>query len=94
MLSPDIMKAIAPRLQVLARSSHGDKRLMVETLKERGNIIGVTGDSMNDAPALKTVHIEFSMGTTRTEVAKEVSNIILMDDDFSSISMLSRGTVA
>jgi len=85
MLSMDIMKAIAPRLQVLARSLPDDKRLLVETLKDRGNIIGVTGDGTNDGPALKTVHIGFSMGITGTEVAKEASNIILMDDNSSSI---------
>jgi len=86
MLSLDIMKAIAPRLQVLARSLPDDKRLLVETLKERGDIIGVTGDGTNDGPALKTVHVGFSMGITGTEVVKEASNIILMDDNSSSIA--------
>jgi calcium-translocating P-type ATPase len=85
MLSPNIMKAIAPRLQVLARSSPEDKRLLVETLKERGDIIGVTGDGTNDGPALRTADVGFSMGMTGTEVAKEASDIILMDDNFSSI---------
>ncbi len=85
MLSPNIMKAIAPRLQVLARSSPEDKRLLVETLKEHGDIIGVTGDGTNDGPALRTAHVGFSMGVTGTEVAKEASDIILMDDNFSSI---------
>ena len=63
----------------------GDKQLLVETLKDRGDIIGITGDGMNDGPALKTVHIGFSMGITGTEVAKEASNIILMDDNSLSI---------
>ena len=85
MLSPDVMKAIAPRLQVLARSSPEDKRTLVEALKERGDIIGVTGDGTNDGPALKTANVGFSMGVTGTEVAKEASDIILMDDNFSSI---------
>jgi Ca2+-transporting ATPase len=84
-LSPEIMKAIAPRLQVLARSSPDDKRLLVETLKERNDIVGVTGDGTNDGPALKTAHVGFSMGVTGTEIAKEASDIILMDDNFSSI---------
>jgi Ca2+-transporting ATPase len=85
MLPPDVMKSIAPRLQVLARSSPEDKRILVEMLKDRGDIIGVTGDGTNDGPALKTAHIGFSMGVTGTEVAKEASDIILMDDNFSSI---------
>ena len=59
--------------------------MLVEVLKERGDIIGVTGDGTNDGPALKTAHIGFSMGITGTEVAKEASDIILMDDNFSSI---------
>lgn len=84
-LSPEIMKAIAPSLQVLARSSPDDKRLLVETLKERNDIVGVTGDGTNDGPALKTAHVGFSMGVTGTEIAKEASDIILMDDNFSSI---------
>ncbi|KAN0105567.1 HAD-like domain containing protein [Russula decolorans] len=81
MFSPEIMIAIAPRLQ--------DRRMLVEVLKERGDIIGVTGDGTNDGPALKTAHIGFSMGITGTEVAKEASDIILLDDNFSSISALS-----
>ncbi len=84
-LSPDVMKAIVPRLQVLARSSSEDKRILVETLKELGDVVGVTGEGTNDGPALKTAHVGFSMGIAGTEVAKEASDIILMDDDFSSI---------
>ena len=61
-LSPDVMKAIAPRLQVLARSSPEDKRLLVATLKEYGDIIGITGDGTNNGPALQTAHVGFSMG--------------------------------
>ena len=84
-LTPDTMKAIAPRLQVLARSSPEDKRLLVETLKQHDDIVGVTGDGTNDGPALKTANVGFSMGVTGTEIAKEASDIILMDDNFSSI---------
>lgn len=84
-LPPDIMKSIVPRLQVLARSSPDDKRMLVETLKDRGDIVGVTGDGTNDGPALKTANVGFSMGVSGTEIAKEASDIILMDDNFSSI---------
>ncbi|KAF4571338.1 hypothetical protein EYR36_008667 [Pleurotus pulmonarius] len=76
---------IVPRLQVLARSSPEDKKILVETLKSIGEIVGVTGDGTNDGPALKTAHVGFSMGIAGTEVAKEASDIILMDDNFSSI---------
>lgn len=76
---------VVPRLQVLARSSPEDKKLLVETLRSLGEIVGVTGDGTNDGPALKTADVGFSMGIAGTEVAKEASDIILMDDNFASI---------
>ena len=76
---------IIPKLHVLARSSPEDKRILVKRLKERGDIVAVTGDGTNDAPALKTADVGFSMGIAGTEVAKEASAIILMDDNFASI---------
>jgi Ca2+-transporting ATPase len=79
------MLEIVPRLQVLARSSPEDKKILVEKLRTLGEIVAVTGDGTNDGPALKTAHVGFSMGITGTEVAKEASDIILMDDNFSSI---------
>ena len=79
------MDRVIPRLQVLARSSPEDKRILVRRLKELGETVAVTGDGTNDAPALKMADVGFSMGITGTEVAKEASAIILMDDNFSSI---------
>ncbi|KAM3544732.1 hypothetical protein ARSEF1564_002322 [Beauveria bassiana] len=76
---------IIPRLHVLARSSPEDKRILVKRLKEKGETVAVTGDGTNDAPALKTADVGFSMGIAGTEVAKEASAIILMDDNFTSI---------
>ncbi len=74
-----------PELQVLARSSPDDKRVLVRRLKELGETVAVTGDGTNDAPALKSADVGFSMGIAGTEVAKEASAIILMDDNFASI---------
>ncbi|KAL5513644.1 PMC1_2 [Sanghuangporus vaninii] len=79
------MLEVVPKLQVLARSSPEDKKILVEKLKELGEVVGVTGDGTNDGPALKTAHVGFSMGLTGTEVAKEASDIILMDDNFANI---------
>ena len=76
---------VVPRLQVLARSSPEDKKLLVDTLRDLGEIVGVTGDGTNDGPALKHADVGFSMGIAGTEVAKEASDIILMDDNFASI---------
>ncbi|KAK7051078.1 plasma membrane calcium [Paramarasmius palmivorus] len=84
-LSQSDMIEIVPRLQVLARSSPEDKKILVETLKHIGEVVAVTGDGTNDGPALKTAHVGFSMGIAGTEVAKEASDIILMDDNFASI---------
>ncbi|KAI8376542.1 PMCA-type calcium-translocating P-type ATPase [Radiomyces spectabilis] len=84
-LPPSEMDAILPRLQVLARSSPEDKQILVGRLKELGDIVAVTGDGTNDGPALKLADVGFSMGIAGTEVAKEASSIILMDDNFSSI---------
>jgi Ca2+-transporting ATPase len=79
------MNKILPNLQVLARSSPEDKRILVTKLRALGEIVAVTGDGTNDGPALKAADIGFSMGIAGTEVAKEASAIILMDDNFASI---------
>ncbi|XPS99861.1 P-type Ca(2+) transporter [Ascochyta lentis] len=84
-LSKKDMDAVIPKLCVLARSSPEDKRKLVKRLKELGETVAVTGDGTNDAPALKTADVGFSMGIAGTEVAKEASAIILMDDNFASI---------
>lgn len=76
---------LLPRLHVLARSSPEDKRVLVGLLKGKGETVAVTGDGTNDAPALKLADVGFSMGIAGTEVAKEASAIILMDDNFNSI---------
>ncbi|KAL4766981.1 calcium ion P-type ATPase [Aspergillus nidulans var. acristatus] len=84
-LSHDRMNEIIPRLQVIARSSPDDKKVLVSQLKTLGETVAVTGDGTNDAQALKTADIGFAMGLTGTEVAKEASDIIIMDDNFTSI---------
>ncbi|KAI5288740.1 plasma membrane calcium, partial [Ascosphaera aggregata] len=84
-LSDEEMDQVIPRLQVLARSSPEDKRILVQRLKFLGETVAVTGDGTNDGPALKTADVGFSMGIGGTEVAKEASAIILLDDNFRSI---------
>ena len=84
-LSNDEMTAILPRLAVLARSSPQDKQILVQKLRALDETVAVTGDGTNDGPALKEADVGFSMGISGTEVAKEASAIILMDDNFSSI---------
>ncbi|KAI8803121.1 hypothetical protein BJ742DRAFT_683451, partial [Cladochytrium replicatum] len=84
-LSPEEMDEILPRLQVLARSSPNDKQILVNALRRIGDTVAVTGDGTNDAPALKAADVGFSMGIAGTEVAKEASDIVLMDDNFASL---------
>jgi len=81
----DEFKDIAAHLKVLARSSPEDKFILVTGLKQLGHVVAVTGDGTNDAPALKKADIGFAMGIMGTEVAKEASGIIILDDNFNSI---------
>jgi P-type Ca2+ transporter type 2C len=83
-LSDTQMDEVLPNLRVLARSSPEDKRILVQRLKHLGETVAVTGDGTNDGPALKMADVGFSMGIAGTEVAKEASSIILLDDNFSS----------
>ncbi|KXN66752.1 calcium-translocating P-type ATPase [Conidiobolus coronatus NRRL 28638] len=84
-LSDAQLDQILPRLRVLARSSPEDKMKLVKRLRHLGQVVAVTGDGTNDGPALKAADVGFSMGIAGTEVAKEASSIVLMDDNFSSI---------
>ncbi|WCJ21605.1 Calcium-transporting ATPase 12 plasma membrane-type [Euphorbia peplus] len=74
------------KICVMARSSPFDKLLMVQSLKQKGHVVAVTGDGTNDAPALKEADIGLSMGIQGTEVAKESSDIVILDDNFTSVA--------
>ncbi|KAI9089736.1 hypothetical protein K1719_029029 [Acacia pycnantha] len=76
----------AEKICVMARSSPFDKLLMVQCLKQKGHVVAVTGDGTNDAPALKEADIGLSMGIQGTEVAKESSDIVILDDNFASVA--------
>ncbi|KAK1273775.1 putative calcium-transporting ATPase 13, plasma membrane-type [Acorus gramineus] len=76
---------VVDEIRVMARSSPLDKLLMVQCLKQKGDVVAVTGDGTNDAPALKEADIGLSMGIQGTEVAKESSDIVILDDNFTSV---------
>jgi P-type Ca2+ transporter type 2C len=84
-LSDEEVKAYLPRLRILARARPLDKYRMVKLLQEQGEVVAVTGDGTNDAPALKKADVGLAMGIAGTEVAKEASKIVLLDDAFSTI---------
>ncbi|CAD8082906.1 unnamed protein product [Paramecium sonneborni] len=76
---------IAVHLKVLARATPEDKFILATGLKQLDNVIAVTGDGTNDAPALRKADVGFAMGITGTDVCKDAADIILLDDNFSSI---------
>jgi Ca2+-transporting ATPase len=84
-LTDEEVDDILPRLQVLARSSPQDKFKLVHRLRANGEVVAVTGDGTNDALALKEADIGLAMGIAGTAVAKEASDIIILDDNFVSI---------
>ncbi|KAA8535833.1 hypothetical protein F0562_030847 [Nyssa sinensis] len=76
----------AEKISVMGRSSPNDKLLLVQALRKRGHVVAVTGDGTNDAPALHEADIGLAMGVQGTEVAKESSDIIILDDNFASVA--------
>nr|CAB3488184.1 unnamed protein product [Digitaria exilis] len=80
----------AEKISVMGRSSPNDKLLLVKALRKRGHVVAVTGDGTNDAPALHEADIGLSMGIQGTEVAKESSDIIILDDNFASVVRVVR----
>ena len=83
-LSDSRLSEIVDGLKIIARARPMDKKRLVESLQARNEVVAVTGDGTNDAPALKTAHVGLSMGDG-TSVAKEASDITIIDNSFSSI---------
>ncbi|KAG7025942.1 Calcium-transporting ATPase 9, plasma membrane-type, partial [Cucurbita argyrosperma subsp. argyrosperma] len=77
-------------VKVMGRSSPNDKLLLVQALRKGGDVVAVTGDGTNDAPALHEADIGLSMGIQGTEVAKESSDIVILDDNFASVVKVVR----
>jgi P-type Ca2+ transporter type 2C len=84
-MTDDELRDVVRRANVFARVVPEQKLKLVQALKANGEIVAMTGDGVNDAPALKSAHIGVAMGKRGSDVAREASSLVLLDDDFSSL---------
>ncbi len=84
-MSDEQLSKTLPKIAVIARSTPTVKMRVVKLLKAAGNVVAVTGDGINDAPALKNADVGIAMGISGTEVSKEASDVVLLDDSFATI---------
>ncbi len=81
----EALEEMAREVSVFARVTPEQKLRLVEAMKRQGEVVAVTGDGVNDAPALRSAHIGVAMGVTGTDVAREAADLVLTDDDFSHL---------
>lgn len=89
-MSDEVLKARLKETSIAARVSPQDKLRIVEALQDEGHTVAVTGDGVNDAPALKAASVGIAMGESGTDVAREASDVVLTDDNFVTITQAVR----
>ena len=89
-IEPEVLRALVKRAQVFARVSPAHKLQIVQALQEAGKVVAMTGDGINDGPALKAADVGIAMGRTGTDIAREVADVVLEKDNLDTLIIAIR----